>query len=71
MEPSAIVTTAATATTEHEQHEDEEEPRTARPEIARHESPEYDPNDARTMSPRRNSEETEKMAADTRAAVQE
>jgi len=70
VQPSPTVTTAATTTNDHEDNEAKDEPRVARSGTARRESPEYDPNDARTMSPRRNSAETEKLAADTRAAVQ-
>ena len=70
---STVTTVTAPATTinDHEDNEIKDEMRAARSETARHESPEYDPNDARTMSPRRNSAETEKLAAATRAAVQE
>ncbi|MCJ1245862.1 hypothetical protein MMC30_003066 [Trapelia coarctata] len=71
VQPSPIVTTATSTTNEDDVDEPKDETRMARSETARHESPEYDPNDARTMSPRRNSAETEKLAADTRAAVQE
>lgn len=71
VQPSPTVTMAPAPMTDHNDDEAKVEPRAARSEIPRHESPVYDINDARTMSPRRNSAEIKKLTADTRAAVQE